>query len=192
MYQKKLIDTNKSININKTYKYLIPYYTKLSKEFFKAFWNINWIGFGIDDHYNSKGLNLYCLSKIESNYTKYLSVLEPYLDCEYMYDPNNPRLNMLVFNCDKVTDFIQGNYSTMFNNEEVSRFDKIIKRGKVEFNNPTYQIITKDKNYKQIFIDMITKDFGTTIELDPTEYDYPPILENEIFRFNENLITIEY
>ncbi len=188
MYEIKTINDTiqKKPYINYTFKYIIPYFTKSkSKEFYKAFWNIKWIAFGIGDYNYSDELNLYCLSQISSPYDINVLVDDNSFINEYMYDPKRTNLNMLVFNCNKTALFAQGSYSQMYNKSELSYFPDTIYRNGIEYPYSVKKVLTKDENYKQIHIQQIKDDFNVTIDIDPEEYDYPPQLANEIFNYKE-------
>lgn len=180
------VDTNNTYpHVNFTYKYMTHVFSKShGDEFYKDFWNVKWYAFGVDDHLNSHGLNMYCLGEVSStDFTQH----EHYVS-EYMYDFTQPKLNMYVFKFEPVVKFVQGEYSKMFDSKQLSVVNETFTDGNnIEYNNPAYSIYTKDEDYKQNFINKIYEEFDIVVkETDVDELEFTPIMENEIFNYNIN------
>jgi len=139
---------------------------------------------------------LYMLTEVDSDLSiSFHNFLEWFQDNEfystdYEYDEIDGNKHMLVFKIPEnhegiVSRFIKGKYSSLYSDESLKRlFSRIVKRDGKEYYNERLQILEKDPKYRERFKKQLVKDFNYFGEIDSTsEFDYPPILSEEIFNY---------
>lgn len=119
---------------------------------------------------------------------------------DYCYDSNKTgHMHVVVIKLpfpEKFKLFLNGKYSEMYSQNEIEKwFIKEIeiieidsqtgKKTKTRKLTDQYQILTKDKDYFDIFKNTIKEEFGVVLkEYDGREYDLPLKLNREILRFD--------
>lgn len=107
---------------------------------------------------------------------------------DYPYDSNKiGNKHVIVFKVDPVIfdKFIKGQYSEMYDLSFVNKYvPKVITKGRSQYENNIYNVLTKNPNYRKTFLKQLNLEFGTTLtELDDRELDLPPIIKNETLRW---------
>lgn len=198
-------------HLNQTRKYLVQQVQHYGIEFMKNLSLLEVLMYGIHDYKavitGSKNIepNIYILVDVngEKKYDVYLDQLKArrlfqealsyfknhhsYV-ADYCYDSNKTgHLHVIVLKLpfvEKLTLFLQGRYSEMYSDEELSKwFIKSTKKGMTQ----QWSVLTKDKNYRSSFKEQLISEFGKlniTEESLTGELDFPPNLKNEILRYD--------
>lgn len=198
---------NNNIYSNRTFKYLTPCLKDWGKDFVDQVGKLPLQAWGIGDCSVNSVFdedNLYCLivtdGTFKNNRNFVLNKVSDFLDWfrshpsyhdDYEYDDFNGNKHMLVVNLPEqhkgiITKFINGSYSSMYNKDTIDRlFNKKMKIGRIEQDNDKYLVLTHDSRYREVFKKRLKEDFNYNsgdIAID-AEYDYPPILGEEIFNY---------
>lgn len=203
---------------NRTYKYLYPTlkcYGEDLVEHLKRFFKLG-VGIGDDILNESTINNIFILFDIEpplgsnidyktyrDNFNTFLNWIryQKYYVKDYIYkDQNLGEKQMLVLKLPltiyQFSNFIYGHYSEIFSYEEMNNYFKPVQipNKKVEsiVNNRlknTVDILTKNPEYIQTFVNIVNKDFGTNLikeDYIDRELDYPIRHQDEIFNYKTN------
>ena len=91
--------------------------------------------------------------------------------------------------------FMSGKYSDMYSKDQIEDYfqyisipDKKLEAEKNEVLQVTRAVLKKSKAYLPTFVSKVNADFGTTCvedDLATSEFDYPPMKQEEIFNFKE-------
>ena len=74
----------------------------------------------------------------------------------------------------------------MFSKEDIDRiYLKKIRVNGVEKYTDVYSILTKFDAYKNVFLDKLYLEFGSSVIEGDYEYDLPPLLNEEVFNYDE-------
>lgn len=150
---------------------------------------------------------LYCLINVDgrdkrnvvknrmlfSNFLEWFNS-HPSYNLDYEYDDFEGNKHMLVFNIPEnyqgiIEKFIEGKYSQLYDRDDVDRLiSKTIKdeRNKnIDLTNDSYFILTRNPAFREKFKKQLKQDFRYTGGdiLHDAEYDYPPILGEEVFNY---------
>lgn len=194
---------------NKTWAYIYPLLRLYGNDLIKYLNQFIKLGIGLGDT-NLKyqfGKELYILLSIEDpnntnqnnllntmNFNRFLNWLkdQDFYIRDYLYilrDRNKKHMIVLkipenTMDKNSFDYFIDGKYSLMYNKDILNKV----------FNNSTwkhsYKVLTKDKSYIQTFVNIVNKDFDTNITVSDyinAELDYPPLIEEEIFNYKNEL-----
>lgn len=199
---KKIQLQNKRIYQNKTLKYLFnttktygSKFISLINKCHKMAVCVGDINHGIGNLYilfDTNGAKQYDFYKdiVEArsnliNFISFVKEKEYFID-EYIYgDPVFDTYHMVVLKLPVINleTFINGEYSNLFSEEEINNFfKKVIIKNDLEVENDVYSVLVKNPTYKTIFSKIVEEDFRVKT-LDFKEYDYPPLLHQEIFGF---------
>lgn len=180
---------------NKTMRYLLPLLKAYGNIFIEYFYCLKIKFCGIADYnYNDElGVNLFVVIEV-NNYNLYNRFLKFFKEQDYYVNDfifsisNNLHCFVIKFPFPKIIEkFLLGKYSELLSKEDVNRFyDKTFISKGIEYYTPVYSIVTKKKEYRDIFLETVRKDFGATTDIEGDfEYDYPPILSMEILNYDE-------
>jgi hypothetical protein len=189
--QKEEIKIKDDVYLNRTAMYLLPLMKAYGDEFLKNFSKVISTpkAFGIDDykgpHYDNA---LYALFKPNEHFLTIEKIRnhEAYLD-DYVF--SDPKYQVLVVRLPRevIVNFLEGNYSKIINKVEIEKFykKKVRKNGKENYTK-VYSVVKKLPHQRQAFINEVWEDFKSNIEGSVIEeYDYPPILSQEIFNYDK-------
>lgn len=89
--------------------------------------------------------------------------------------------------------FCQGKYSELYPKELIkNNIRRTYKKDNIEHMTLPYLVLTKDARYREVFSQLLKKDFGTDVEVDENfELEYPPVLKNEVINMDYCLINLE-
>lgn len=183
---------------NRTLKYLVPIIKTFGENFMILFRMQRWISFGIADFAMDMNYHiprLFCLLDIENKYNfdrflKYIKSTAFYLN-DYPFDESKHMIVLKFPKQQAYKYFLDGKYSKMYTEEEMDSFVTKTAYNQHGENKYTdiYSVLSKRKAYEEVFLAQLYEDFGTRAKpIKDFEYDYPPILQNEIF--NYQLINI--
>jgi len=187
--QNETIEISDEVYLNRTATYLLPLLKAYGPDFLKVYSKIISVprAFAIDDtkgpHYENA---LYSVFKPSEHFSaiEELRSHEAYLD-DYVY--TNPNFHVIVIRLPRhvIAPFLEGNYSKLVNNVEVEKFyKKMIRKNMKEQYTKVYSVVKKLPHQRQKFIQQVWEDFGSNIEGSHIEeYDYPPILGQEILNY---------
>lgn len=126
------------------------------------------------------------------NYLSSAGVLED------IYIPDEQHLNYvhMILNIPEKfsgikSKFYEGKYSELYDMDFIQdNINKYYKSGRVTKESDVYRVLTKDKKYKRIFEEQLSVDFSLSKTesyevTDNMEFDYPPILSEEILNYEE-------
>lgn len=197
MYSKKnRIKTDKDVYFNRTIRYIAPIMKLYGEELTQHFNSIKWAAFGINDKNYKEELDdgqcIFCLCKITNyrvfnKFMDYLRNQSFYFD-DYIYSIQK-KLHMIVINNPRkqiIPLFLEGKYSQMFSQEDIDRiYLKKIKVNGVEKYTDVYSVLTKFDAYKQTFLNNLYTEFGYSGLDGDFEFDLPPLINEEIFNYDE-------
>jgi hypothetical protein len=180
--------------INRTFLYLVQSLKLYNKTIVSNLEKLKVKAVGICDFNYDKNYEqnrIFILVQLNYSFRKVLTLLQEqsfFID-NYIYPHPKLKLHMIVLKLPKdiIPIFLKGDYSKMFNSEEVDIvYNKIISKAGIEYNNPIYNIVTKHPDHKKVFENELKEDFGKYIVInDDRELDYPPVLKNEIFNYDK-------
>lgn len=160
--------------------------------------------FLFDVNGESKFGNYIDIKNARVNFTKnllYFQQHESYV-ADYAFDSNlSGHLHVVVLKLppqftNKFNLFVEGKYSKMYTSEEIDKYflkqvtQQEVVNGKVASVTrltEAYCVLAKIPEYFPEFQARVKEEFGTTIEDDGREYDFPIYLPNEVLRFEHNL-----
>jgi hypothetical protein len=190
MYKIENIKISNKLYINRTATYLLPLMKAYDDEFAKLFTRVvsNPIAFGIDDHKGPHYENcLYSLFIPNENF-HLIEKMEEYPQFKDHYVFNDSKYHMLVVELprDVMGNFLEGNYSMLLSKDEIEKFyKKKIRKNRRDKYTKVYSTVTKLPARKIEFIEELLEDFGhAPHDSEIHEYDYPPILNQEIFNYD--------
>ena len=194
--KKKRIEISKDIYMNRTVRYIAPVMKLYGDELTQKFNNIKWLAFGINDRNYKEDLKdgdyIFCLCNITNN--KHFDEFISYIRKQYFYFDDyiysiRKNLHVVVINNprrDIIPHFLSGKYSQMFSKEDIDRiYLKKIRVNGVEKYTDVYSILKKFDAYKNIFLDKLYLEFGSSVIEGDYEYDLPPLLNEEVFNYDE-------
>ena len=198
MYNRtKLNSFNEDVMYNKTSKYLLPQmkyiFTPNEMQYVS---NIDWITCAIyDEKYNVPfDNNIYCVfsANTELDYS-ILKENQYYVD-DYPFIDDKLDKHVIVFTLPVkcMYHFVRGNYSKMYTREEINDlFPEKMYNNNIEYFTDVFSILTKREDYIELFKDKIAEEFNTTTvpENKIKEYDFPPLMENEILNYSNFTYT---
>jgi len=212
-YNQKLIPAPSKIFANRSAKYLAPSLRLYGEEFTIKIRGLATLGVGIQDFgfnitkesrvYDN---NLYLLvdTKGPKEYDKYVHEIDSKInfsyalqwlreqDCyinDYPFDSGRSgHQHMLVLKIpveNAMTNFLKGNYTSIYTRDVVEK----IFTDKEGNKNLAYNIVTKNPDFLPEYVKALNSLFGSTVSMDSVskheQYDVPPFVKNEIFRFHE-------
>lgn len=131
-------------------------------------------------------------SRLLFNETLHFFQQHPAFVYDYPYDStrdgNKHVVVIKVPHQKKFNLFMKGEYSKMYTQEEM---DKLILKysnsdnEKKDIKTDVYSVLSKDPEYFDKFAERVYEEFGTRINNDGREYDYPISLRKEILRYND-------
>lgn len=88
-------------------------------------------------------------------------------------------------------DFMAGKYSQLYSKELISKYiRRTYRKDNIEHMTLPYLVLTKDNRYKDVFANILKKDFDTIVEVDDSfELEYPPVRKNEVMNYDFCLIN---
>jgi hypothetical protein len=185
--------------INKTWKYLLPCLKSYGSTFTAKYNSLFKLAVGIHDglldgtEYENKRL-IYILidkrykPKIATNIMLWLRY-QPYVLTDYAFDDlEEGRKHMFVLEIpkehnDTYDEFIKGNYSKMYSNDDIE---------KLAFKPDVKDVLNRTENAYQDFIKKVKLSFGTDLkktDLIGAELDFPIEKNKEMFNYREELAT---
>jgi len=194
---------------NKTRYYLLPTLYGFGAEFSQHWNKLTKLAVGIQDYnYNTtEDNNLYFLFDVCGPYyygayedptgskIKFIESLEFFKTLDeyvtsYSYGSDKQMVVMQVPELfgDIKKKFVEGKYSEMYTEDQLESFiKKSFKSDDLEKLTTPFSVMKKTRAQEIKFKQQLVKDFGATIsESDTfTEYEYPPILQEEIFNYRE-------
>lgn len=198
MWQKTLVEIKKGkIFENRTKKYLVPLLKEYGSKFVSRINTNQVLAFGICDHeitdiiedkiyiyFDKNGFSSYDdyinKEKGQLTFKRFLEFVEQEEYFDKYYHLNDDHCVVVINLPHAVMDlFLNGAYSKIYDNDDKKKFLK----------QNVKNIVNKEDSYFQLFEKIIQEDFNTTIEIDKTvlkEFDYPPILTQEIFHYDRN------
>lgn len=113
---------------------------------------------------------------------------QPSYIMDYPYDSGKTgNKHVIVFKIDPdIFDaFVKGHYSKMYDRNFIEKYiPKYARKGKLEKESIVYNVLTKNQKYKSQFVKQLNYEFGTTLtDINDSEYDLPPRMENETLRY---------
>lgn len=141
------------------------------------------------------------------NLSKFLDWVrfQPYYVIDYIFDGlETSEKHMIVLRIPDiytkaVEKFKKGRYSEMYSSKEIRELFPYVsidnKEIETRINTKTKQVrnvLTKNKEYLPIFQKQVNEEFGVKCslkDLEDHELDFPPVLKEEIFNFEKELIT---
>jgi len=194
----KKIEFLKGVYRNRTLKYIAPLLRAYGKDFVSLLNKVRIKAFTIGDLKFSDSLSDYIfiivsIENIKGFYAlkNYLQKTDYYVD-DYIFSLKN-KLHCMVINNPRskaIDYFLSGRYSQMLSEEDINRFFlKTVTVKGIERYTDVYSILTKRKDYDNIFLDKIKRDFNSNIDKleESTEYDYPPILGEEVLNTEDDV-----
>ena len=184
---------------NKTWRFLFPclrghgdiFATKLNPLYKLAVGIYDYTCLG-QEKFNGKNifilLDMYSQNKLCMDFIEYVKY-QPYYVTHYCPDADfvNSRKIMIVVSIpqgfeDSYDDFIRGNYSQMYSDEQL----------RILFANPDrkrdYNIMTKNSEYEPYFFECVNTEFGVKcshgyFDFPIREFELPPKMKEEIFNY---------
>ena len=191
MYSTERFVTSDNLFINRTNKYLARQVRYLfDEQQLDIFANLDWIAFTIGDARRKTMGNLHFVFRVNNNIDYSILYESPYYVENYVYLDKELDKHCLVFKppINNINHFIKGEYSKMYNDVQL---DDLFEKSVL---NPTtgtdcytdiYSVLTKIPEYEQTFKNNVLKMFNTeAVNVD--EYDFPPLLNEEVLFYEEN------
>lgn len=127
-----------------------------------------------------------------NNFLRYFRASEYFFD-DYPFEHKSPNLHCLVIKLpDKweyaYKEFLNSRYSKMYTPEDLAEC-KIQKNNSKGYLSPTYAVLTKAPEYRDIFCQKLNEHYGTNIEFDyddDREFDLPILKHEEILNYEKN------
>jgi hypothetical protein len=187
---------------NRTYTYLYPILKYYGDNFKSRINKIIKLGVGIKDtNYDCRGdrcifILLQSKNNLNPNYDKNLQEFldwiktQDYYKSDYIFSNINKNRHMIVLKIPTIfnksfDNFILGKYSKMFSKNIIETY---FKDTPLSNNKRIRSVLNKDSKYLQSFVDIINKEFNTSISKDRLthiELDYPLNYKKETEIFNE-------
>jgi len=193
---KEIMLNTKGVYKNKTLRYIVPILKQYGTEFAKKLNRVPVRGFTIGDMIFSDSLNDFIFMVVSTVNLNYFNDLLQYLEKQPYYISDyilsiKENTHVIVFKNpmpEIIDPFLKGDYSKMYTQEEIERFFiKLVKIKNIEYYTDVYSILTKREEYKTKFEEILGLDFNTSITLDDNrEFDYPPLLAEEVLNTKEN------
>lgn len=182
----------KKIIKNKTFRFLVPILVVYGLDFIRFINRLKIYAFGISNkgiefEENSIFILVDTLYNVDllAEFANWLPTKSFYLGDYHFGNINKTNKHMFVIKfpnefCNAYDNFIQGKYSKMYTDTEISKYfkDSISKK-----------ILTKSKGAEFMIVNEIDKEFGKNIitindilsDLDNWEFSLPPLKDNENF-----------
>lgn len=193
-----------SIYINRTFKYIAPLLRLYGKELINLFNSLFIKGIAIGDANFSDeiGTNLHIVfsyknSKVTGKLLDLVKSKDYYVD-DYIFSLDHYLYCLVLKSPVDVTGkFINGEYSKLYSKDIIDKvFRRTYKEGNIERYTEVYSILTKRLEYDNTFLRKVLHDFNiserevnSVIDKEHDyEYDYPPILGEEVLNYDEELI----
>lgn len=195
-----IVKANLALFKNRTLTYIVPSLREYGKEFSDYFNKLSWRAFGINDRNfmgnMEDGEAIFCLAKID-NYVIFEEVMG-YLRSHHSWVEDyifslQDNLHMIVIKNPKpksIESFLIGAYSKMYSKEDINRFFlKFINFKGIDRYTTVYSVLTKREDYFPIFCEKIKTEFNVSYDTQynpELEMDFPPLLGEEVFNYDES------
>jgi len=205
--------SNGKLYANRTWKYLVPCLKDYEADLVLNLASFFKLGVGIAD-FNFKTEEENCiyilidtktlvssdrtLQEYQERFARFLDWLthKYYFVAEYPYDTSGKHMVVLripLKHRDILGKFIEGKYSELYTSTDMNAYFKFCvianKKTEEEKNKSithTRNILTKDKKYISIFVDIVKEKYvcdAYVEDFQECELDFPPKLEEEIFNY---------
>lgn len=184
---------NNNVFVNFTGRYLLPQIKLLGEEFNNAYRKTKWLGYGLCDrkyqYYDEYDNKIFMLASSKSNLKHWFNNYEYYV---YQDGQINKIMVIVDLPINNRDNFLQGNYSKLYDSKNEHIINKFIKNNGREYLTSSWAVMNKVEEARIAFQNKVNKDFNLTEEViinNDQEYEYPPVLSREIFNFNELVLS---
>lgn len=199
---------------NKTWLYLFPCLKEYGEELMNNLSSFFKLAVGVgDSNFKNKGSYIFILFDTDlplntqasksykqrfSNFLNWISYQKYYVNDYVFSDLDTKSTHMLVLKLpEKINstyiDFIKGNYSKMYNKEQIEKYFNIVENSSslaIKERNKRVtkvrKVVFKDKKYLPEFVSIVNDKFKTNVGIEAfkeAELDFPPVKKEEIFNY---------
>lgn len=193
MYSRNRLNLNNEESLyNRTSKYLLPQFKLIfNANEMQVISGLKWITSAIyDEAYPLPfGNNLYCVFDADTELDYSILRKNKYYVADYPFVDFELNKHVLVVKLPikhSVSNFLIGQYSMIYEQETIDElFVKKMFVDGIEYYADIYSILTRRDDYNELFKLKIKEEFNTdTLPTEIGEYDFPPMMENEVLNFN--------
>ena len=176
------------MKLNRTLRYLKPYIGKLSNQLQEVHIKLKKVGYYIADtiYDNKITPRLFILCKINNELEHLMMDLretDEYID-DFNFDNDHHMIVILFNNENAFNKFVSSNYSDMYTRDEIESMPDIatvLDLGYTKCRINTWQILTKDPEYRITFLRQINDSFDFWLDVeDDRELDLPIDIKEEV------------